>query len=307
MLFSHILLTEVFAGCVSEDNNEDDNNNDDKEENDDDNTNLEDKDGSNNENKYGKNRSINNDDKDNIMPPKLKQASMSPTKATKKEPGVEKLTSAITKMLKITTSPFKPYSMKTLDGYMVKPYTQKFIDYVEVDIHVAGPLPEHAYRAELSEDGMSLIWRRAIPEFFFESKRMVSMLKKAYHSDDSRVIAHDNVVQQIWKGGTESKGLHFSPEEDAMIVQLGVECMGNVRVKETLQKVGKVEYNGSAHYQFNSIYSCKVQMMKVQTTERKKARRSVHVDIDKCSEEENSDGDDDEDKEMAPVGSIPQK
>jgi hypothetical protein len=166
------------------------------------------------------------------MPLKLKQASMSPTKATNKEPGVEKLTSAIAKMLKITTPPFKPYSMKTLDGYMVKPYTQKFVDCVEVDIHVAGPLPEHVYKAKLSEDGMSLIWRRAIPEpeFFFESKWMVSMLKKAYHSDDSRVIAHDNVMQQIRKEGAESRGLHFAPDEDAMIVQLGVECTGNVRV-----------------------------------------------------------------------------
>jgi hypothetical protein len=89
------------------------------------------------------------------MPPKLKPASMSPTKATKKEPGVEKLTSAVSKTLKITTPPFKPYSMKTLDGYMVKPYMQKFFDYVEVDIHVAGPLLEHAYKAELSEDRMS--------------------------------------------------------------------------------------------------------------------------------------------------------
>jgi hypothetical protein len=89
-----------------------------------------------------------------------------------------------------------------------------------------------------------------------------------------------------------------------MIVQSGVECTGNVRVKETLQKVDKVEYNGSAHYQLNTIYSCKVQMMKVRTTERKKARRSVHVDIDERSKEENSNEDDDEDKEMAPVGSI---
>jgi hypothetical protein len=41
------------------------------------------------------------------MPPKLKQASMLPAKATKKEPGVEKLTSAIAKTLKITTPPFQ--------------------------------------------------------------------------------------------------------------------------------------------------------------------------------------------------------
>jgi hypothetical protein len=92
-----------------------------------------------------------------------------------------------------------------------------------------------------------------------------------------------------------------------MIVQLGVECTGNVMVKESLQKVDEVMYNGNAHYQFNTIYSCKVQMMKLRTTEKKKARQSVHVDIDKHSEEENSNGDDDNDKEMAPVGSTPPK
>jgi hypothetical protein len=74
------------------------------------------------------------------------------------------------------------------------------------------------------------------------------MLKKAYHLDDLRVNACDNVVKQIQKGGTENKGLHFAAEEDAMIVQLGVECTGNVRVKETLQKVDKVVYNGNTHY-----------------------------------------------------------
>jgi hypothetical protein len=47
--------------------------------------------------------------------------------------------------------------------------------------------------------------------------------------------------------------------------------------------------------------------MKARATERKKARQSVHVDIDKRSEEENSNGDDDEDEEMTPVGSIPPK
>jgi hypothetical protein len=86
LLFSHILLTEVFAGRVSEDNDKDNDNNKDEEENNDEDTNLEVEDGSNESNKYDKNRSINNDDKDNIMPPKLKQASMSPTKATKKNP-----------------------------------------------------------------------------------------------------------------------------------------------------------------------------------------------------------------------------
>ena len=90
---------------------------------------------------------------------------------------------------------------------------------------------------------------------------MVSMLGRAYHEDDSRVIAHDDVVQQIRKGGTENNGLHFAPEEEAMRVPLGIVCTGNVRVKESFQKVDEVVVGGHTHYQFNTIYSCKVQVM----------------------------------------------
>ncbi len=39
--------------------------------------------------------------------------------------------------------------MKMLDGYMVKPYCQKYINFVEVDVHVAGVLKEHAYKVEV--------------------------------------------------------------------------------------------------------------------------------------------------------------
>jgi hypothetical protein len=59
------------------------------------------------------------------MPPKLKPATLPPKKATKKESGVEKLTSSVSRKLNINVPLFKPYSMKTLDGYMTKPYTKK--------------------------------------------------------------------------------------------------------------------------------------------------------------------------------------
>ena len=100
---------------------------------------------------------------------------------------------------------------------------------------------------------------------------MVAMLGRAYHPDESRVIAHNNVVQQIRKGGTENNGLHFAPEEEAMSVPLGIVCTGNVRVKETLQKVDEVVHNGHTHYQFNTIYSCKVRAMVQRTSQKKKA------------------------------------
>jgi hypothetical protein len=145
----------------------------------------------------------------------------------------------------------------------------------KVDVHVAGVLKEHAYKVDLSTDGLRLIWRRAIPDYFFESKRMMDMLKGAYHPNKLRVVAHDNVLQQIRKGERENNGVHFAPKEDAMVIQLGVVCTVNVRVKEFLKKVDEVIYNGHMHFQFNTIYSCKVGVMLVRTTTKKKARRAI--------------------------------
>ncbi len=81
-------------------------------------------------------------------------------------------------------------------------------------------LKEHAYKVDLSTDGLRLIWRHAIPNYFFESKRMMDMLKGAYHPDKLCVVAHDNAVQQIRKGGADNNGVHFAPKEDAMMIQV---------------------------------------------------------------------------------------
>jgi len=73
-------------------------------------------------------------------------------------------------------------------------------------------------------------------------------------------------------------------------------------VKEDLKKMGEVVYGGQTHFQFNTIYSWKVRTMKLWTMQKKKVRRSVHVDTDDLSE---TDGDDDNDEEMLPIGDIP--
>ncbi len=55
-----------------------------------------------------------------------------------------------------------------------------------------------------------MIWKCAIPDYFFESKRMIDMLKGAYHPNELHVTAHDNIVQLIGKGGTENNGVQLS-------------------------------------------------------------------------------------------------
>ncbi len=128
----------------------------------------------------------------------------------------------------------------------------------------------------------------------------MDMLKGAYHPNKSRVVAHDNVMQKIRKGGMENNGVHFAPEEDVMVIQLGVVCTGNVRMKEFLKKVDKVIYSGHAHFQFNTIYSYKVRVMLVRTTAKKKARQAIDAnDVDDVEEEGNSNGEDDDNEEMA--------
>ena len=113
------------------------------------------------------------------------------------------------------------------------------------------------------------------------------MLGNAYHIYDSRVIAHDNDVQQVRKRETENNGLIFAA--DAQIIPWETVCIGSVMVKVDLQKESKVDVNGTMHFQFSTILSCKVLVMTQRTKEKKKAKRTVHVDIDGISEEEASE------------------
>jgi hypothetical protein len=84
-----------------------------------------------------------------------------------------------------------------------------------------------------------------------------------------------------------------------MVIQLGVVCTSNVCVKELLKKVDEVIYSGHMHFQFNTIYSCKVRVMLVQTTTKKKVRQAIDAtDVDDVKEEVNSDGEDNDDEEM---------
>ncbi len=90
-----------------------------------------------------------------------------------------------------------------------------------------------------------------------------------------------------------------------MVVQLGVVCTGTVRVNETLNKVDEIQHAGQTHYQYNTIFSCRVKVMKERTVQKKQARQAViDDDVGAISEEDDTDGyDDDDDEEMPAVES----
>ncbi len=93
--------------------------------------------------------------------------------------------------------------------------------------------------------------------------------------------------------------MHFAPEADEMVIQLGVVCTGTVQVKEFLKKIDEVIHGGHTHFQFNTVYSCKVQVMLQRTIAKKKAWQSVSVDVEEINQGEDSEGEDDDDEEMA--------
>jgi hypothetical protein len=156
---------------------------------------------------------------------------------------------------------------------------------------------------------MAIVWKRAIPDYFCESKRMAKMMGNAYHPNDSRMIAHDNVVQLIRKGGTENQGLHFAKDGEAQIVPLGVRCTGNPTVKESMQKVNELVAGGVTHYQFATIYVAKVRVMEQRSMQKKKPRRSIFVDdyelgLASASDSDNGGDDDGDDDVMNVVPSM---
>jgi hypothetical protein len=263
---------------IDSDNNDDDDNDDEDDE---------EEEGSDNEEDNDTNKEEDNEEDSNtIMPPKLSKVASPQKKATKKESVVKQITES-TKKLKVA-EPSQPYSVLTLDGCMVKRYARGSNDWVVVEIYIPGVIEENAYTTELSEDGKNLFFKRAIPAYFLENKRLKKMLGNAYHIHDSRVIAHDNVVQQVRKRETENNGLIFAAA--AQIIPLETVCTGSVVVKVDLQKESEVETrDGTMHFQFSTILSCKVLVMTQRTKEKKKVKRTVHVDIDGISEEEASE------------------
>jgi hypothetical protein len=109
----------------TDDNKEEDLNNEVEEDIDNEEENVDDEEEEVNDDKEENKGAIDN------MPSKLKQVAVTPSKKTvKKELGVEKLTTTISKKLKISTPACKLFSMKMLDGYMVKPYCQKYTNFV---------------------------------------------------------------------------------------------------------------------------------------------------------------------------------
>jgi hypothetical protein len=276
-----VLTFSFFPFSIKDDEDDDSTGSDDNDDDDDDDTDSKEE------------EEEDNVDGDNIkMPPKLlvkKPASKSKTPPKKSVATVADITAAVSGKLKITAA--VPFSLATRDAFMVKYYTHKFTDFVEVEFWITGMLPPTGYVSRLVKDGMAMMFKRSIPTFFCESKRMKAKLGDNYHANDTRVIAHDNVVQQIRRHiSEENQGFHFGSDDEAQIVPLNVRCIGHVKMREHCQKVHEVVVGLSTHYQYATIITCTAKVMEQRSAQKKVARRSFMDEADmQLSEESDSD------------------
>ena len=139
-------------------------------------------------------------------------------------------------------------------------YNEGGTDFAEVAMHVNGVLPKGACRMRLAEDGMSVTWQRSILQVCFAKEHLRAIMKTDYNPSHNRVVAYDNVAQQMGreKVTPDAAGLFWG---GAQMIPLTFKATGTPKVTRIRYPIGEyAERNGKSHLQFNSIYYCKVQL-----------------------------------------------
>ena len=154
----------------------------------------------------------------------------------------------------------KPFHLDVHDGGIVAYYNEGGTDFAEVAMHVNGVLPKGACRMRLAEDGMSVTWQRSILQVCFAKEHLRAIMKTDYNPSHNRVVAYDNVAQQMGreKVTPDAAGLFWG---GAQMIPLTFKATGTPKVTRIRYPIGEyAERNGKSHLQFNSIYYCKVQL-----------------------------------------------
>lgn len=177
----------------------------------------------------------------------------------------------------------KPYCLDTFDGYMRARYTEGSTDYIEVGFRVNGVLPSDGWQIELSKDGMSVIWKRAIHKMCFTKEHLQALMGGKYSETHSRVIAYDNTAQMMNSDNIKPMNNFYWGTDQ--VVPLCERCTGTpdfgVFTYKTGMSIGK-------HRQYNTIIVCKVQVATQRTTVLKGAKRHI-VDLMGIGSQESND------------------
>ncbi len=89
------------------------------------------------------------------------------------------------------------YYLDTRDTSIIAYYQDDGVGYAEVALYVNGVVPKGTYRFTVAKDRMSVLWQHAIHKRCFDKKLLQGIMKDKYSSSHSRIIAYNNVLQEM--------------------------------------------------------------------------------------------------------------
>ena len=153
------------------------------------------------------------------MPPKKKPAA--PTAAAG-ESTVEK---------KVTPPPApKPsiFNISCTDVFGVSYFCEGSQDFAEVTLHVNGVLRDIDYHVSMAPDGKSINYVRTVRSECFTKEVLQSIMGTDYSTTHTRVIAYDDVAQEMLEKKVISKNKLYWGEPQ--VVHLKWECTGTHKI-----------------------------------------------------------------------------
>lgn len=95
---------------------------------------------------------------------------------------------------------------------------------------VGSPVPENLIHVDFVNDGMAIRYQKATPQMFGEVSRLkTEMGQYKYFEDDTRVVAHDDTVQDI-RQNSKAVNRMFWGDKNIQIVALPEKCKGKIKL-----------------------------------------------------------------------------
>ena len=149
--------------------------------------------------------------------------------------------------------PVARYSTEKRGFFTMNPYAHGSKNKIDVVLHEGG-VPSKDAQPQVS----LLLGGKTLSVQWKTSEKLFSELQASAQGiprDSSRFMGYSDTMQEMKKAGVvATDGFFRGPPQ---IIQLGVECTGNPKVKQRPVLTNeKVFYKGKDHVQFNSMYVC---------------------------------------------------
>ncbi len=140
-----------------------------------------------------------------------------------------------------------------------------------MELYVNGVVPKGTYRFTVAEDGMWVSWQCAIHKHCFDKKLLQGIMKDKYSSSHSRVIAYDNVLQEMHLNRLtpNASGLYWGAPQ---VIRLSKKVIG-LHLESVHPYPTKVKIQGATQY--NTLAHCRVMLAR----QRIKASAPTHYRV----------------------------